>query len=82
MLYNRRIAGHVIGQLRTSRGMSQEALSGLAGIARTHLTMIENGNKSANVETLWRIASALGIRLSELIFMIEEQTERTPVPPP
>lgn len=82
MLYNRRIAGQVIGRLRTSRGMSQEVLSGLAGIARTHLTMIENGNKSANVETLWRIASALDIRLSELIFMIEEQTENTPVPPP
>lgn len=82
MLYNRRIAGQVIGRLRTSRGMSQEVLSGLAGIARTHLTMIENGNKSANVETLWRIASALDIRLSELIFMIEEQMENTPVPPP
>lgn len=82
MLYNRRIAGQVIGRLRTSRGMSQEVLSGLAGIARTHLTMIENGNKSANVETLWRIASALDIRLSDLIFMIEEQTENTPVPPP
>lgn len=82
MLYNRRIAGQVISRLRTSRGMSQEVLSGLAGIARTHLTMIENGNKSANVETLWRIASALDIRLSELIFMIEEQTENTPVPPP
>ena len=82
MLYNRCIAGQVIGRLRTSRGMSQEVLSGLAGIARTHLTMIENGNKSANVETLWRIASALDIRLSELIFMIEEQTENTPVPPP
>ncbi|MED9820510.1 MAG: helix-turn-helix transcriptional regulator [Christensenellales bacterium] len=82
MLYNRRIAGQVIGRLRTSRGMSQEVLSGLAGIARTHLTMIENGNKSANVETLWRIASALDIRLSELIFMIEEQMANTPVPPP
>ncbi len=82
MLYNRCIAGQVIGRLRTSRGMSQEVLSGLAGIARTHLTMIENGNKSANVETLWRIASALDIRLSELIFMIEEQMENTPVPPP
>lgn len=82
MLYNRRIAGQVIGRLRTSRGMSQEVLSGLAGIARTHLTMIENGNKSANVETLWRIASVLDIRLSELIFMIEEQMENIPVPPP
>lgn len=73
MLYNSRIAGQVIGKLRTERGMSQEVLSGLAGIARSHLSMIENGSKTANVETLWRIASALDMRLSELIRKIEDQ---------
>lgn len=73
MLYNSRLAGQIIGRLRTERGLTQEALSGLAGIARSHLTMIENGSKSANVETLWKIASALDMRLSDLIVMIEEQ---------
>lgn len=73
MLYNSRLAGQIIGRLRTERGLTQEALSGLAVIARSHLTMIENGSKSANVETLWKIASALDMRLSDLIVMIEEQ---------
>ena len=73
MLYNSKITGQVIGILRTQRGMSQEVLSGLAGIARSHLAMIENGRKHANVETLWRIAQALDIRLSELIRMVEEK---------
>lgn len=39
--------------------------------------MIENGSKNASVSTLWRIASALGIRLSELIRMIEDETGKT-----
>ena len=73
MLYNSRITGQIIGLLRTNRGMSQEVLSGLAGIARSHLAMIENGSKNANVETLWRIAQALDMRLSDLIRMVEDK---------
>lgn len=74
MLYDHRITGQIIGRLRLQRGMSQEVLSGLAGVARSHLAMIENGSKSANVETLWRIAAALNMPLSELIHMVEQQT--------
>ena len=73
MLYDSKVTGQVIGILRTQRGMSQEVLSGLAGIARSHLTMIENGSKNANVETLWRIAEALDMRLSELMGLVEEK---------
>ena len=76
MLYNRKITGQIIGKLRTQRGMSQEVLSGLAGIARSHLAEIENGRKSPTVETLWRIAGALDMRLSDLIRMVEEELER------
>lgn len=75
MLYNSKITGQIIGKLRTKRSMSQEVLSGLAGIARSHLAMIENGNKNANVETLWRIATALDMRLSDLIRMVEEEMD-------
>ena len=57
--------------------MSQEVLSGLAGISRSHLAMIENGRKKANVETLWRIAAALDMPLSDLIRMVEEETAST-----
>jgi len=74
MLYNSEVTGRVIRELRLRKGLSQETLSSLAGIARSHLAMIESGSKKANVETLWRIADALGLRLSELIRLIEEQT--------
>ena len=76
MDYNRKITGRMIGMLRAERGWSQEVLSGLAGVARSHLAMIENGGKNANVDTLWRISAALGIRMSELMRMVEEETVR------
>ena len=73
MNYDYRAMGRVIGYLRVQRGLSQEVLSGLAGIARSHLAMIENGVKKPNVATLWRIAEALDMRLSELFRLIEDE---------
>ncbi len=69
--------GRTIRSLRKGRGLSQDVLSGLAGIARTHLTMIETGAKQANFETLWRIALALDMRPSELVARIEQEMEKT-----
>lgn len=76
MDYNKKITGIVIGRIRTTRGLTQEVLSGLSGVARSHLAMIETGTKNANVDTLWRIAAALDMSLSELIRMVEEEHKR------
>lgn len=73
MPYNSQITGRIIRDLRRQRGWSQEVLSSLAGIARSHLSEIETGEKNANVDTLWRIAEALGIRMSELMRRVEEK---------
>ncbi|MBR2055142.1 MAG: helix-turn-helix transcriptional regulator, partial [Clostridia bacterium] len=43
MQYDYVITGRLISKLRKERGLSQEVLSGLAGISRSHLAMIENG---------------------------------------
>ena len=75
MTYDKRAAGAVIRSLRLERHMTQEMLSGFAGIARTHLTMIENGQKQASLETLWRLAEALGVRPSQLVAKIEADIE-------
>ena len=74
--YDHTVTGRVIRQLRLERGMSQEVLSGLAAISRSHLAEIEGGKDNANVETLWRVAGALEIRLSDLIRRVEEEIER------
>ncbi|MCI8651787.1 MAG: helix-turn-helix transcriptional regulator [Oscillospiraceae bacterium] len=37
--------GRVIAEVRQERGLTQEVLSGLADIGRTHLSAIERGPK-------------------------------------
>jgi len=74
MQYDNKITGSVILELRRKKGLTQEVVSGLANIPRSHLAMIESGRISPKVDTLWRISEALGLRLSELILMVEERT--------
>ncbi len=73
MSYNSKAFGLVVSRLRTEKGMTQENLSAFAGIARSHLTLLENGKKTARLDTLFRIADALEIKPSVLIQMIEEE---------
>lgn len=73
MQYNNKIMGQLIGMLRTEKGLSQEVLSGLAGIGRSHLGKIENGVKNPTLGTLWKIAAALGMKLSQLIALAEDK---------
>ena len=74
MVFSYEVMGQTIKALRKERRLTQEVLSGLAGIARTHLTMIESGTIHANIETVWKIAQALDMRPSELFSLIEEKT--------
>ena len=72
--YDNRVMGNVIRKLRIQRGLSQEVLSGLSGVARSHLAMIESGKKNPSVDTLWKIAGGLGMRLSDLIRIVEKES--------
>ena len=76
MLYNHFITGRIIRELREQRGLMQEVLSGLAAVSRSHLAEIETGHTNANVETLWKISEALGMKMSDLIRMVEQAIER------
>lgn len=73
MPYNSKTFGIVIGRLRTERGLTQERMSGLAGIARSHLVALENGEKTLKLSTLWNIAYALDLKPSELIRFVEKE---------
>ena len=76
MRYNHFITGRIIRELREKRGLTQEVLSGLAAVSRSHLAEIETGHTNANVETLWKISEALGMKMSDLIRMVEQAIER------
>ena len=74
--FNRLAIGKVIRRLREERELTQEVFSGLAGIARSHLSMIESGSMQPNFETIWRIANAFNIPPHELVKQIELEHER------
>ena len=76
MNFDHKAAGQTIAALRTEKGLSQEVLSGLAGIARSHLSMIETGTKQTNFETLWKLAAALDLRPCQLVEKIEERARK------
>lgn len=73
MRYDNRITGAVIREFRLQKGMTQEVLSGLAGLSRSHLAEIESGVTSPTVDTLWRICEALNTRVSVMMGVIEER---------
>ncbi len=67
-----KLIGSVIRGLRRARGLSQEVLSGLADLDRTHYSKIERGLRSPTIETLFKIARALDIPPHEIVSAIEE----------
>lgn len=64
--------GKGIAEMRQKRKISQEVLSGLADIGRTHLSAIERGERKPTLETLYRISCALDVPMSEIVRQIEK----------
>ena len=69
------VVGSVLQRLREERGLSQEIVSGLAGIGRTHLSAIERGERKPTLETFYRIGEALHMRPSAVLAEIETELE-------
>lgn len=67
------VVGRVIQRVREQKKLSQEVVSGLAGIGRTHLSAIERGERKPTLETFFRIADALGMRPSVLMSEVEKE---------
>ena len=70
------IVGKVIAKYRVRKGLTQEVLSGLSDIGRTHLSAIERGERKPTLETLYRISLALEIKMSTLVIAIEKEIDR------
>lgn len=70
------IVGQVIQKIREQKKQSQELVSGLAGIGRTHLSAIERGERKPTLETFFKIADALNVKPSQLMASIEEELNR------
>ena len=69
------VVGSVIQEIREKQNKSQELVSGLAGIGRTHLSAIERGQRRPTLETFWKISEALDMKPSVLLALIEEKVD-------
>ena len=67
------VVGEVIQKYRESKGLSQEVVSGLADIGRTHLSAIERGVRKPTLDTFFKLAVAMDIKPSELMKLVEAE---------
>lgn len=66
------LVGRAIKECRKRKELTQDVLSGLAGLDRTHYSKIERGLRSPNIDSLFKIAAALEIMPHELVKEIEK----------
>lgn len=52
---------------REHRGLTAQALAEAAGIAQSYLSQIETGKRDGTVETMAKIAGALGVLVDDLL---------------
>ena len=71
-----KIVGDVIAKYRMQKGLTQEVLSGLSDIGRTHLSAIERGERKPTLETLYRLSTALDVPLSVPVASIEKELKK------
>lgn len=71
-MVNANTVGNILRKYRGDKGMSQEVLSGLAGLDRTHYSKLERGLRSPTIDTLFRISKALDIPPHRIIEEIEK----------
>jgi transcriptional regulator with XRE-family HTH domain len=57
--------GKRIKDLRTAKGVSQEAFADNCGLHRTHMSLLERGRVNFTIRTLVQITEALEIELHE-----------------
>lgn len=69
------LVGSVIQKCRRDKRMSQEILSGLAGLDRTHYSKIERGLRSPTLDTLFKICQALDLQPHEMMIKIEKELQ-------
>jgi transcriptional regulator with XRE-family HTH domain len=64
--------GPIIYKLRKERGLNQEKLAELVDVTQETISLIETEKRSPSLVVLFRIAGALGVRLSLIIKKAEQ----------
>ena len=80
-LIDPKLVGLAIKECRERKELTQDVLSGLAGLDRTHYSKIERGLRSPNIDSLFKISAALNIKPHELMIEIERYVYRQELMP-
>ncbi len=67
-----KIVGRVLTEYRERKGLTQDVLSGLAGLDRTHYSKLERGLRIPTLDTLFKIGQALDVPPHMILKSIEE----------
>ena len=68
--------GEVVRELRTSKGLTQEALALEEGTERSHISALERAEKGPSVGTIFRLARALGVPSGVLMDKVEQKLDQ------
>lgn len=66
----------ILKRLREAEKLSKRQMAQKAQLERVYLIQLERGEKRPSVNALFYLGSALGIRPSEMLRMIEEELEQ------
>jgi len=59
--------GENIRKFRKKRGLTQERLAEKANLHSVYISQVERADRAITIETLLKIAKALGVRVSDLV---------------
>lgn len=71
-----RLFGGRVRARREELGLTQEALAYRAGINRTYIGSLESGQRNPSLDTIARLARALGIDAAELVRGVQSRAGR------
>ena len=68
--------GAALRQLRLAAGLTQEQLGLESGVQRNFISLIETGQNQPTINTIVKLARALGMKASQLVAEAERNVRR------
>jgi len=68
--------GITLREIRAKRRVSQQWLADKSGYHRTYIGLLEHGEKSASLRTVFNLATSLQVKPSEILKAVEGIVER------
>jgi transcriptional regulator with XRE-family HTH domain len=62
----RQVFAQRLRELRSAKGLSQEALAELCGLHRTYVGSVERGERNISLDNIERLASALEVAVRDM----------------